>query len=706
MLKRNFFVYAMMTLLCLAPTVLRAQVEWDVISVSSTSLLPSATVYAVASVEDNADGSFTVLIGTPKGACMLSDGKRYEVPGLEKEKVVKILIDSKEKVWFCTEDNGLIKVDPGHDNIHYTNAEGQLVDLLVQDIVEDEKGGFYIANGNAVSYLDNKGKFVTYQLTANPMSLMFCLTYDKGSQTVYVGSEAGIYSLKDGKAQAIESTAAYGSVHQMLFHDGKLWAATETGVACYDGTTWKMIEGLPYEYFTTIAVSKEGDIWVGSDDGAIVVLNAADGLVKQTYKTEHGLPASSLYSLTFGSAGHAFVGTQGAGFLYYKDGKWTQISPEGLLSDNVRSVYLDEVENVAWIGTAEGVSSAQLTEQADSEDSFKWQNYTPENSNVAGRNARRVCSDMLGDTWVAFFDGGISFFNPATKKWTSYTPDKNTFPHKMATDILISSQGETIATTFGGGYAKFIGGKWVPYTEKEGVPTNSIFGVTESADKTLWFASVKGAFSLKNGVYTSYTKASHALPDDNVRVVFCAPNGNIYFGTNAGLAIAPEGNLSAPFVCPKALQGKMVNHIAMDKNGNLLLSCLNDGLYIYAANGVTAKVDASVGFEANEARMCYIDNDGVLTVCTEKGLYITGLEDIIKVLEAPVIEKESVVVYPNPASNLFSFGKCVKRVSLCTLRGETLRTATNVSQLYVGDIAEGMYILTLDGENAKVTIRR
>lgn len=708
MKSKNIFFLGLLLVAILPTTALSQAPIWRATTVSSTSQLPSGTIQSLVVVEDFDKGNFTLTLGTPRGAIMYdtsnSESPSIPMPDLEGKNIIKIVRDSHDLFWFCTEEHGLIKLDPMHGTTSYTTEGDKLIDMLVQDIVEDGLGGYFIANGNAVTHMQKgEKKFKSISPSPNPFSVIFSLHYLHDDKELLAGSEQGIFSIKEGKATKIVETEAFGEVLQILSQGNKVYAATQHGLAVRSANGWvlKTTEhGLPNNYITSLAISPNGELWAGTYEGNLIEFDTtgADLDVKKVYGGGDGIPTSPLRSLAIDKSEAVYVGTEGSGFVYRTNNRWHNVMPNGLLSDDVRSLLAvgDAETEEYWIGTSAGISHYQKLKDAPT---GTWVSYTADTDELAGKVSRAITKDTQGNVWVAFFDGGVACYSADSKAWTSYSKEKGTFPSPYATDIMATSKGTLVATTYGGGFAVFENGSWQTMDkEHQQVPSNSLFSVAEGSDGKLWFSSVEGFFSYDGRTFEVFNSAFHKLPDDNVRHLAFGKNSKFYIGTNKGLLVVANGDFEKGREKPEEVATIMVNHIVLDDEGNAFLCCLGDGLYLYTHTGLVKKLSGKEGLEAAEARKAYLKGNQ-LFVATERGFYtcsdVRAL--VAKLSDTELVpSKKGLVLYPNPASDYVYWGFEAQRVAVLSLSGEVLCEAVETNSLYVGDLPQGEYLVVLD----------
>jgi hypothetical protein len=173
----------------------------------------------------------------------------------------------------------------------------------------------------------------------------------------------------------------------------RLWVGTPHGLWRYDGTMWTpytVLEGLPSNNITSVAVSHRGDVAVGTDAG--VSINA-DGKWSR-FGMEGGLADSVITALAYGKNDQLYVGTL-RGLSVRKDSSWVQFdTSNGLLSNQIKTLYFDS-KNRLWIGGNNGVSIY---------DESNWKRFKFPGSIVSS-----ITEHGSGTMWLGSNNGAISY---------------------------------------------------------------------------------------------------------------------------------------------------------------------------------------------------------------------------------------------------------------------------------------------------------
>lgn len=687
---------------------------WLNVNKNSSIQFPSKKVNATDVILETSEAQTMLMVGTPEGAFIHFGAFSRKLPELANKNILNVKVDpAKGGIWFCTEQDGLIYFVPDKNKsqvLNFTKKENELVSMTVRDIIPDVDGGYYVANGNAISKIDPQIKFTTINLTSDPSLSVNTLAYDKGTKKLYAGCSKGIYLIEEDQAKLLDGSEQYGSIQKLIFEKGKLWIAAEKGLLYYAGEEWKVIA--PNTFIASIAVSSFDGLFAITPKGELTLYSLKEGKEIQKFKQEEGAIITPVCAMTAAPSGNLYIGTQESGLIQKIRDNWYQTSHIGLLTDNIWSTISfspDKYSNEMWLGTDKGLSAFVVVEQKKGRQfrQLIWEDYTPQNSPIPDKKAIDMLHDKNNLLWIAFAEGGVASFNRAKRAWNIYTKETNTFPSTQATDLFLSSEGVLMATTADAGYAIFENGKWKSFGKKEGLPTEQINKMAEGRDKSLWFVSPMGLFSLKEKRYSSFDKELGAFSIKNIySIALSQKDGNIFLGTDKGLLLAKGGDMAKLEKVAPELQDKVIRQIVLDKEGNALLACLENGLYAYTTKGKVAKLSGIAGLRANEARYMAFD-ESELFLSTEKGLFIGAeLGRLLREMSISPIEVNKKTIYPNPANEKVCFGKLVKMARLYTLSGELVASCKDKEEMNISHLTEGTYLLTLDGVNHTLFIKR
>lgn len=274
---------------------------------------------------------------------------------------------------------------------------------------------------------------------------------------------------------------------------------------------YTVADGLPENMTRSIAVSRDGTVWIGTGskgaaslkDGKITIFSQADGL---------GSPMVT--SLAAASNGAVWAGT-GWGAARYTGSGWENFTTDqGLVSNDVKSVAIAPDGSV-WVGTSSGVS------MFDGQD---WQSYKTPDS-FPKREVTDIAFGLDGTAWFANPEGLISFKNG---DWQLYT-QADGLSYKFVTSVAVAPDGAVWAATAGQGANRFDGSAWQVFRKDEGLSFNTQ-DIAVAADGSLWFSTTgDGVFRYNGEAFEKWTSAD-GLPSDWVDYLAVGPDGSVWAG--------------------------------------------------------------------------------------------------------------------------------------------------------------------------------
>jgi signal transduction histidine kinase/ligand-binding sensor domain-containing protein len=230
-----------------------------------------------------------VWAGTRNSIWRIEGGKAEDMASahpLPPQTVLAIHRQTNGVVWFATQEHGLWRYDGGQFT-HFNQTNG-LPDNWIRSIAEAADGSLWFATGqsalkSASGVVRYDGRQFTTFTTANglPENHVRAILCDADGSVWFGTGSGGLARLRPhsapGGGDSFETfTQAKGQLAQnsinTLFRDrtGLLWAGTDAGVSCFDGTVWSTMDvrdGLAGGRVLSIAEDEKGALWFGTDHG-------------------------------------------------------------------------------------------------------------------------------------------------------------------------------------------------------------------------------------------------------------------------------------------------------------------------------------------------------------------------------------------------------------------------------------------------------
>jgi ligand-binding sensor domain-containing protein/serine phosphatase RsbU (regulator of sigma subunit) len=309
--------------------------------------------------------------------------------------------------------------------------------------------------------------------------------------------------------------------------NGNILFGTNGGLSIYDGkifTNYTDKTGLSHNRVFKTIQDNNGTVWIGTAKGVCQLQN--NKIIPFTPDTL--LNKSKIFTMYADRANNIWFGTVESGVIKYnlKSKKFTYYNK--LQNNFVRSINEDMFGDV-YIGTVAGLHKITLAGNLETVTNILGQ------ENVA---FTAIIPDNKNNLWFATSEGIYKYNGNITRKYK----DKN----GLASDRLLCGfedrEGNFWFGTDGFGVSKFAGEAFVSYSIKDSLPGDYITCIFQDSKKNVWLG-VKdyGAVLLTKNKILNYKlnvkNTENSLADNQVQAISEDAEGNIYFGTKAGLSV-------------------------------------------------------------------------------------------------------------------------------------------------------------------------
>jgi PAS domain S-box-containing protein len=442
--------------------------------------------------------------------------------------------DGQRNIWFGTQ-RGLFQWNRATAHLsefqHNPHVSDSLSDSSIRAIFRDSLDTLWIGTRSGLDrFVESQKSFLHYKHNPNdPYSLIsdsVRAVYEDLSGVLWIGTSGG-------------GLSKYARASQK-FNLYKTDPAAKSSLS--DDNIWSVYE------------DHYGNLWIGTFSAGLNKLDRFSGTVA-VYKNNPEDPTSlsndQIRAILEDHEGNVWIGTEHGGLNQFnpQTGIFTRYqhhaeAPNSLGSDSVFAIYEDHMGRL-WVGAYGGglnlfdpPTGGFTHYQHDPEDPFS----------LSDNSVKAILEDGTGILWVGTL-GGVNLFDEHTDRFTAYhyEPDN---PSSLSSDLVLSisedSEGTIWIGTLGGGLNRFdrAAGSFIRYTEKNGLPDNTVYGILAGADGNLWLSTNKGIskFDPHREIFRHYD-ASDGLQGDqfNPGAFFQNSNGEMYFGGTHGLnAFFPE----------------------------------------------------------------------------------------------------------------------------------------------------------------------
>jgi ligand-binding sensor domain-containing protein len=515
--------------------------------------------------------------------------------------------DDKGAIW-CGTNEGLYRLNVNSEGA----AEFHFLELSeptgpahrhVGAILKDQRGVLWCGVGAVLDRLLPDGRIEHYsEKHGLSYGSIISLLEDRGG-TIWAGTQFGlagellrlvdtpdpsrpivaqIYGLKDRFAS--------GWINSLLeAHDGKLWAATITGlysisvsaepraprIQRYDATN-----GL-CSSVSDVTEDRDGNLWVASECGAQkIVRNGLTG-----YGPADGLPLPQVNSIFEDRDGALFVISvkQTERIINKLDGARFQ-SVEPNLPSNVTNTgwgwgqTIIEDHRGEWWVPGPGLYRFPKVNRFEELARAPRQFIRTLGGDYDQTEIFRLYEDSRGDVWMATTGTHYSLIRWERTTGTShdYTTETGVAPYTDFTAFREDHAGNLwIGTGQGGVLLRYRDGKFRRFTTDDGVPPGWIIWLYLDHGGRLWIASQLGGLNRIDDPaadtlrVTTYTTAG-GLSSNNIRTITEDEWGRIYLGTGHGVdRLDLETGSVKHFTVADGLPKGIIEHAYRDRQGAL-----------------------------------------------------------------------------------------------------------------------------------------
>ena len=326
----------------------------------------------------------------------------------------------------------------------------------------------------------------------------------------------------------------------------------------YAQKVWTQEHGLPQDTIRTIAQTTDGYLWLGTDEG----LARFDGYDFVVFDKDHNnLPGNSIAALAAGADGSLWIGTTN-GLTRYRDRKfYTYTTKDGLPDDSIVDLAVDHA------GTLWAVAGVDLARF----DGARFQVFKA-GKDIPVTTVQRVAEDRRHDLWVGGF----------------------------------------------GGVVKYSGSRFVPIIDAEALNSGNVTKIIRDSHDNLWIGSSQGlVLRSADGRIRKYDTRD-GLPDIFVRALQIDRDGNVWAGTNSGLARL-RNNRFVTMSGPRGQDRDQVRSLFEDREGDLWIGA-NNGL-TRLRDDVFTVYGKSEGLPSDDPNTVYQDRSGRIWI----GYHDSGL---------------------------------------------------------------------------------
>ncbi|WP_020530353.1 two-component regulator propeller domain-containing protein [Flexithrix dorotheae] len=533
------------------------------------------------------DSEGFIWIGTFNGGVNKFNGYSTKVYAHDKtnkhsiasNRIGGILSDSKGRLWVANRYEGglnlYMKETDSFKKYLFNTGENGPSGSEIKSLCENKDGKIWIATNNGVDLLDpESGTFKRFKnkqgensLINNQTSCVFLSSRNK----LWIGTYHGLSVLELSNGNFKNYSASDNDPNSIPFpyiggiyedENGEIWLSTFGGGFCrYNQEEDNFITyqqsntNLNDNYITAMTGDKEGNLYLGTEDGGLNIMNIESGEIfahMPELENEFSLDSRSIHEIFYDNvtktiwtgsfnAGVAFFGKYDKNFMHYKP------RPNGLNNGQVLDI-LQAQDKKVWIAT-DGGGLNVLDEYNNA--FINYQNDPKNKFSLSNNAVTSIFEDNNGDILAGTYRGGLNIFDSSTRRFYRYN-------HKKEENYSLPSDRvrEITQDNFGNILLK-CSKRWVLFDRKteKFIPDSTALGfviqednlsargfIFQDNENNYWMANgSKGLGWLPptgsmNWTYFVHSpEAPNNISDNNVNFIFEDSKNQIWIGTENGL---------------------------------------------------------------------------------------------------------------------------------------------------------------------------
>ncbi|MCJ7525799.1 MAG: diguanylate cyclase [Candidatus Aminicenantes bacterium] len=365
-----------------------------------------------------------------------------------------------------------------------------------------------------------------------PQSQVTALAQDHDGY-LWVGTWGGLarFNGSEFKSFFIQDGLRSSRIQELLAaSNGTVWVATDGGLSRWQDHRLEMLDDPAVGTIPCLALAEDARnrVWIGSENGVAVF---AEGKFS-VFHPGGVRNGPRVYDILADREGILVAADNGIWRFPWNGPPLAVPGPAGIATDNYRALAL--TAEGLWLGTY----SHGVWRRNDS----GWEAYT--DKTAAAKSVYQMSVQASGTLYISTNGSGLLIKRPGQAGMEHWGTD-NGLPSNVINTVLEDREGSLWITTYIGGLARLSSMAWISHTEKQGLPSACVFGISpgDTAD-SLWLGTMRGAVHYQVRPLPKVleiVRAKDGLGNDWVWKVLRTPNGTLWFMTDTTLRYRLHG---------------------------------------------------------------------------------------------------------------------------------------------------------------------
>ncbi len=449
--------------------------------------------------------------------------------------------------------------------------------------------------------------------------------------------------------------------------DGYLWIATDDGLVRFDGVRFRefdnrIVTESHSRWVVDVTETRDGSIWTSSSNGGVTRIK--DGALTR-FTRDDGLHHEFILALHEDRSGRLWLGSAIGLMTYEGDGHFYSWPEENGWKARAVRRFAEDKEGTLWIATSIGLVRYK---------NGVFEEFRKEDGWLVDNSVMTVSVDRAGNIWagtsaglsVLWADGGVNHYTIA-----------NGLAHDAIRVIWEDRRGAIWIGTHGG-LQQYQDGKFVSVAfhdrmsaqHTEEIP-DLVYSIYEDREGNLWAGTNLGLNQITLRRFQTLSR-SDGLPHDLITTVREDNEGGVWIATwGGGLSLYKDGEI-ATWTMNDGLASDHVLALCEDQSGSLWIGTDGFGMNRFA-NGEFETYTFPDGRAVNTIRVIFEDSQGRIWVGSNAGLRLFVDGHFVSADELFGLKLETIAVITEDVNETLWIGSAD---GLTRLDGESFRTWT------------------------------
>ena len=443
--------------------------------------------------------------------------KHFKPLNFNKElNVKKIIFDSDDNLWMLTTEKNLFTATlQTQDSRLIVRDTRQFPLKNIENFFNLKSGDILIQTSDYKVYTYNKYRDKLTMLPLNgDIGNINDIEFNEGS--VFLGTNKGLY-LYDFNTDIVPIIENTPVLNVYRGTQNIIWVGTDMkGIVKIVPSDEKFrayssenISNFGNSAVRTIFEDESRTLWVGTKGSGIYHFTRSQGTgelkLRNRFSMENGLLSNSVYKIAKGFKNEYWIGTDGNGINYYDKNTKNIRSlniPDNLTLSSIYAI-LPDGDNILWVGTS-GYGMYKLKIDLSTTPyrvvDYKQFIFHEGKSSLSNNIVYSIIKEDSTHLWIGTRGGGVNRFNIIDETFRIFKFSGNSYGSDDVLCMYKESNGSLWVGTSMGLNKLTWRNKEHPavfnFSEKNGMPNNTIHGILEDRNNNLWVSTNHGLAKL------------------------------------------------------------------------------------------------------------------------------------------------------------------------------------------------------------------